>query len=70
MKPLKIASSLSYRVKMRRNLFNRRNSRSTPFRLLYNFRSYSQGSFRLRDGDATGSYPNSTANPRVELPFR
>lgn len=48
MKPLKTTSSLSYCVKMRRNLFNRRNSRSTSFRLLYNSRSYSQGSFRLR----------------------
>ena len=32
------------------------------------FPVYSQGSFRLRNGGTTGSYPNSIANPRVALP--
>ena len=39
MNPKKSTSSFSKREKMRRNPFNRRNSRSTSFRLLYISRS-------------------------------
>ena len=46
MKPRKSTSSLSKREKMRLKPFNRRNSRSTSLRLLYNSLSYSHGSTR------------------------
>ena len=56
MKSRKSTSSLSKREKMRRKPFNRRNSRSTSLRLLYNSLLYSPGSTLVETGGLRFSY--------------
>ena len=68
MNPRKSTLSLSKREKMRRKPFNRRNSRSTSLRLLYNSLLYSHGSTLVETGGTTGANPNSNASWRVSLP--
>ena len=58
MNPRNTTSSFSKHEKIRRNPFNRRNSRSISLRRLYISRLYSQGSIRVRNGGTKGSYPS------------
>ncbi len=63
-----MTSSLSNRVKMRRNPFSLLNSRSTSLRFLYSSLSCSQGSVRLLFGGTTGEKPSSETSFLVSSP--
>jgi len=65
---MNMTSSLSNRVKMRRNPFSLLNSRSTSLRFLYSSLSYSHGSVRLLFGGTTGEKPSSETSFLVSSP--
>ena len=67
-KPRNVASSLSNRVKMRRQPLNLRNSRSISFQSLQVSRSQSHLTFRFAFGGTTGVIPRSRTNWRVSSP--
>src|SRR5690606_3260297 len=68
MKNLKTTSSLSKRLKILRNPFRRRNSRSTSFRFLLIVVPYSQGVTEFISGGRKGVIPKPKITCRVPPP--
>lgn len=65
---MNMMSSLSKRLKMRRNPLSRRNGRSDSFRRRYQALLHDHGSRRVESGGTTGVKPSSRASCRVSLP--